>query len=352
MNRTKPFISVISGCLLILAVVMEPVGLLAGESAGNFREEAAGSHFFQVKLPPAYKLDSARRLQYRGGGIVVDLYSRNFAQGDVVYCEIYGDTNTRDEVTVKRLNVEKEDVKVAKKSWGYRGFFALNPEGSAGRMTVTVDYSFGWRNRQVAAAFNSSKADFPFYRTPLDLGKYSDADEQKKPEVRAFIEECVKKKAEAFGSSGDDIVGVSFSHPRDLHHVTSPFWSKRIYMSYTEKNGRRRRLPDNVKIHRGLDLRGAEGSPLFAMADGRVVLAEKLYYEGNMLVLDHGNGMFSYYMHLNSLNVKKGDRVRAGDLVAAVGSTGISTASHLHVSLIIRGVQVDPLSILCLPVRE
>jgi murein DD-endopeptidase MepM/ murein hydrolase activator NlpD len=331
---------------------MVPAGLYAGDAAGNFREEAAGDHFFKVKLPPAYKLDSARRFQYRGGGVVVDLYSRNFSQGDMVYCEIYGDTNTGDEVTVKGLRIDKEYVKVTKKSWGYRGFFALDPEGATGRMTVTVDYSFGWRNRRIAAVFNVSKTDFPFFRTALDLGKYSDADEQKKPEVRAFIEECAKKKAEAFASSGDDIVGASFSHPRDMHHVTSPFWSKRIYMSYTEKNGRRRRLPDKVKIHRGLDLRGSEGSPLFAMADGRVVLAEKLYYEGNMLVLDHGNGVFSYYMHLNSLKVKKGDSVRAGDLVAAVGSTGISTASHLHVSLIIGGVQVDPLSILCLPVRE
>jgi murein DD-endopeptidase MepM/ murein hydrolase activator NlpD len=118
------------------------------------------------------------------------------------------------------------------------------------------------------------------------------------------------------------------------------------------KNGKKVRGKNRIRVHRGLDLRGVKGTPVYALADGEVVLAEELFYEGNFVLVDHGNRIFSYYMHLDSLDVKKGDRVKAGQLLARVGSTGVSTASHLHVSFIIRGIQVDPLSILPLPFRD
>ena len=79
--------------------------------------------------------------------------------------------------------------------------------------------------------------------------------------------------------------------------------------------------------------------------------AEKLYFEGNMVIVDHGNRIFSYYMHMSEIRVNPGDLVEAGQVVGLVGSTGMSTAAHLHVSVVINGVQADPLSFLARPYR-
>ncbi len=97
-------------------------------------------------------------------------------------------------------------------------------------------------------------------------------------------------------------------------------------------------------------MRGKSGEPVFAITDGLVVLSHDMFYEGKMVLIDHGNKIFSYYMHLSEREVQTGDRVKSGDIIGAVGSTGMSTAPHLHVSFLIRGVQVDPLSLFSLPV--
>ena len=88
------------------------------------------------------------------------------------------------------------------------------------------------------------------------------------------------------------------------------------------------------------------------MADGVVVLSHLMFFEGNMVVVDHGNRVFSYYMHMDSRGVAVGDRVMAGQKIGTVGSTGTSTGPHLHVALSIRGVHVDPMSLLWLPVTR
>ncbi len=159
-------------------------------------------------------------------------------------------------------------------------------------------------------------------------------------------------KREAFRRNSEDQIGEAFAHPRDLHKITSTFWAKRTILRYKWKNGKKIRLKNRVKVHRGLDLRGKKGESVYALADGVVALSKLMFYEGNFIILDHGNKIFSYYMHLDKRLIKNGDHVRAGQKIALVGSTGVSTAAHLHVSFMIRGVQVHPLSILPLPVRK
>ncbi|RXL57228.1 M23 family metallopeptidase, partial [Citrobacter sp. AAK_AS5] len=78
--------------------------------------------------------------------------------------------------------------------------------------------------------------------------------------------------------------------------------------------------------------------------DGVVVLSYEMFWEGKMVVVDHGNQVFSYYQHLDSLNVKEGQNVKAGDVVGGGGATGMVTGPHLHVAFSIRGIHVDPLS--------
>ena len=98
--------------------------------------------------------------------------------------------------------------------------------------------------------------------------------------------------------------------------------------------------------HRGIDFRGATGAPVRAPARGLVVLAEPLYFSGSTVVLDHGLGVFSMLAHLSRIDVKPGTVVVRGDVVGAVGATGRVTGPHLHWTLRVGPVAVDPLSVL------
>jgi murein DD-endopeptidase MepM/ murein hydrolase activator NlpD len=98
--------------------------------------------------------------------------------------------------------------------------------------------------------------------------------------------------------------------------------------------------------HRGVDFRGAAGTPVRAPARGVVVLAEPLYFSGSTVILDHGLGVFSMLAHLSRIDVKPGTLVVRGDVVGAIGATGRVTGPHLHWTLRVGAAAVDPLSIL------
>ena len=98
--------------------------------------------------------------------------------------------------------------------------------------------------------------------------------------------------------------------------------------------------------HRGVDFRGATGTPVGAPARGVVVLAEPLYFSGSTVILDHGLGVFSMLAHLSRIDVKPGALVVGGDVVGAIGATGRVTGPHLHWTLRIGAAAVDPMSVL------
>ncbi|MBW3586314.1 MAG: M23 family metallopeptidase [Cyanobacteria bacterium 0813] len=98
--------------------------------------------------------------------------------------------------------------------------------------------------------------------------------------------------------------------------------------------------------HRGVDYAGAYGSPVVAPAAGRVSLvgreSQGFKIHGNVVGLDHGQGVASILMHLSRIDVKEGDVVKAGQVIGALGSTGASTGPHLHWGFYVHGQSVDP----------
>lgn len=94
--------------------------------------------------------------------------------------------------------------------------------------------------------------------------------------------------------------------------------------------------------HSGIDIAVPQGTPVVATAAGRVAFAGELPISGNTVILDHGLWLFSSYCHLSELSVREGDRVAQGDTVGLVGSTGFSTGPHLHWSVSLRSVYVNP----------
>ena len=97
-----------------------------------------------------------------------------------------------------------------------------------------------------------------------------------------------------------------------------------------------------VRHHLGTDLRGARGTPVKVAAAGEVVLAELLHIYGNAVIVNHANGVSTSYNHLSRIDVQVGDRVEAGQVVGAVGSTGQSTGPHLHWGMVVDGTAVAP----------
>lgn len=114
--------------------------------------------------------------------------------------------------------------------------------------------------------------------------------------------------------------------------MTSPFGTIRLH------NGK-----PTGSYHGGLDLRGATGTPVVAPADGFVKIAQMFNVHGGTVGIDHGQGVTSAYLHLSKLAAKEGSAVKKGDLIGYVGSTGRSSAPHLHWSLAVNGHHVNPL---------
>jgi murein DD-endopeptidase MepM/ murein hydrolase activator NlpD len=95
-------------------------------------------------------------------------------------------------------------------------------------------------------------------------------------------------------------------------------------------------------MHTGVDFRGETGDAVLASAAGEVVLAERNGGYGLMVEIDHGNGLASRYAHLSAMTVAVGAKIKAGDLVGRVGSTGRSTGPHLHFEIRNNGDTIDP----------
>ena len=110
-----------------------------------------------------------------------------------------------------------------------------------------------------------------------------------------------------------------------------------VYGSQRFYNGEPRRP------HFGIDIAAPRGTKVIAPAPGKVTLAEPdMYFEGGLIFIDHGLKLTSAYMHLDTLQVKPGDEVKTGDVIATVGSTGRSTGPHLDWRMFWRGERIDP----------
>ena len=120
------------------------------------------------------------------------------------------------------------------------------------------------------------------------------------------------------------------------HSISTAFGTKRVM---------NRKV---ASVHKGVDIRGKEGERVTASNRGRVILAEELFLGGNTVILDHGQDIFTVYMHLSSFNVQADDLVSAGDVIGSVGSSGRASGPHLHFGVRIRGVSVNPISFVSL----
>ena len=94
--------------------------------------------------------------------------------------------------------------------------------------------------------------------------------------------------------------------------------------------------------HQGLDFRVPSGTEVAAVNSGRVILARPMFFEGNWVVIDHGQGLLTLYLHLSKFSVKEGDEVSKGQPIGLSGGTGRATGPHLHLAVRWQGVYLNP----------
>jgi murein DD-endopeptidase MepM/ murein hydrolase activator NlpD len=138
------------------------------------------------------------------------------------------------------------------------------------------------------------------------------------------------------------------------HEIATPEWSGKfvapIDSTVSEGFGTRRTFNGKLaSIHRGLDYHAKPGSPVTAANSGEVVLARELFYEGNCVIIDHGQQFMTLYMHLSKLEVSEGEQVEKGQPIGLSGSTGRATGPHLHLAVRWQGAYLDPAQLWTLP---
>jgi len=212
------------------------------------------------------------------------------------------------------------------------------------KVKVTSDgyFAFGLsrdRKNDVVITINEKKIIKKVFKREYKIQRI-DGLEEKKVTPPEEVYERIKRENKLIGearaiNSDLDFFKNKFINPLENAIITGVYGSQRIL------NGKPK-WP-----HYGIDFAAEEGTKIKAMLDGVVTLAESdLFYTGGTLIFDHGHGISTLYMHMKTLMVKKGQKVKQGDIIGTVGSTGRSTGAHLDVRLNWFQTRLDPATVL------
>jgi murein DD-endopeptidase MepM/ murein hydrolase activator NlpD len=154
------------------------------------------------------------------------------------------------------------------------------------------------------------------------------------PEDQHEIAQDKETKAEAFKTvTPDREWDGAFTAPVNAE-ISDVFGVERVFNGSVQST------------HQGLDFRVPSGTPVAAANSGRVILARSLFFEGNCVVIDHGQGLLTLYLHLSKFLVKEGDDVKKAQEIGLSGGTGRATGPHLHLAVRWQGVYLNPQTLL------
>lgn len=199
----------------------------------------------------------------------------------------------------------------------------LNTNPGSYPLEITV------RGEKILKDILISKKKYPVQRLTLPEGMVVLS-----PENEARVARDQKKTAAIWPVDSLRIWRGRFIDPLPGKEVGTPFGVRRII----------NKIPKNS--HSGVDITADEGEPVLAPNDGVAVLVDDQFYSGNSVILDHGQGIYTMFFHLSKTNVRIGQAVMKGDVIAFVGSTGRSTGAHLHWGVRMQGAKVDPLALI------
>ena len=223
-----------------------------------------------------------------------------------------------------KIFIDKKEIKVSKE-----GFFAFGLDRDR-KNDVVIESKIKGISEKITKQVQKRKYNI----------QRIDGLEEKKVTPPEEVYERIKNENKLIVAAREinsdlDFFKDKFIMPLDDPIITGVYGSQRIL------NGKPR-WP-----HYGIDFAADLGTPIKAMADGIVTLAENdLYFTGATLIFDHGHGISTLYMHLDEIFVEKGDIVKQGEVIGTVGSSGRSTGPHLDVRLNWFGTRLDPATVL------
>lgn len=189
------------------------------------------------------------------------------------------------------------------------------------------DGNGGVKKLSFTRKFTVARGKYPKIAVKLSVeGKFTEPSPEQQKEIAEGVQ--VKKDYLSRVTPEREWSGP-FTTPADAA-ISDVFGSVRVFNGKTSSP------------HLGLDFRVPSGTPVAAMNDGTVLLARPLYFEGNFVVLDHGQGLLTLYLHLTEFKVKEGDQVKRGQEIGLSGGTGRATGPHLHVAVRWQGTYLDP----------
>jgi murein DD-endopeptidase MepM/ murein hydrolase activator NlpD len=187
------------------------------------------------------------------------------------------------------------------------------------------------KNISFSRKFVVARAQYPKIEVKLSVeGKFTEPT----PEQQKQIQEAQEVKKDYLNRvTPEREWSGPFTTPAEAA-ISDVFGSQRLFNGKTSSP------------HLGLDFRVPSGTPVMAMNSGTVLLARPLYFEGNFVVVDHGQGLLTLYLHLSEFKVKEGEQIKSGQEIGLSGGTGRATGPHLHVAVRWQGTYLDPARLL------
>jgi murein DD-endopeptidase MepM/ murein hydrolase activator NlpD len=203
------------------------------------------------------------------------------------------------------------------------GIGVVDPETKPGDYVVSTQFG----PQQLSTTLSVKKAEYPEQHLKLP-----------EKQVTLSLEDLARTKKEAeklkdlWLRNTERLFQGGFIIPLP-NPISTVYGARRIFNNKT------------ISIHGGIDIKGSQGEEVRASNHGTIVLAENLFFGGNTVVIDHGLGIYTIYMHLDRVKALHGQIVSKGDVIGFVGSSGRSTGPHLHFGAKIMAVNANPLSL-------
>jgi len=206
-----------------------------------------------------------------------------------------------------------------------RAWIGVDLKAKPGKHTLLIHDDSGERKHQLQV----KAGNFRISRIEVTK-KMAEFDAPTLKRIRA--DQAAIKATYAMQVEGDPDISIAAQPTEGI--VSTPFGAQRYV------NGAAR------SPHSGLDIAAPEGTPIINPLAGRVLLAESMYLNGNTIVIGHGSGLVMVYSHMNTLEVKEGDRVKSGERIGAIGMTGRATGPHLHWGVRFNQARINPSSLI------
>ena len=220
-----------------------------------------------------------------------------------------------------------------------------------------LDYDINWLKSKLARMYVLeeklrllAKEDFGAAANLNGIGGPLPEDVDPKSEIKKMPGEFLSEMRQEMGQ----LQQTSIDQEKEFENLLDLLGRQREIFSYTPTGRpvsghissgygwRQSPFNDRREFHSGIDIASYYGSPIKSPADGIVIDVERKGGLGKVLVIDHGNGVITRYGHLSMAEKKPGDRVKRGEVIARVGTTGRTTGPHLHYEIIVGGTPVDP----------